>query len=355
EAPVSELSECVLTFANHCVPAHTGCRRYLDTPGCDGTMIIDNGGCYRNDVSVTGVPIRVRREDTSDWRVPPGTGLDTNPTECPAVAVAVGSPCENEALTCEYGGTDPLDTRKSGKGTEYKTECWCVPTGATELAWDCGDTLEHDIGDCPSTPPETGASCEDTPHASRCSYAPRREYSCGDDEKWEQISPAALPELPASPDRTTLVAELSDPDQSDWCSWLRETFGEATGESEPKPVPADESGFVDVSQYFGIFDDAISLEALLPNWPVDECEKNLSVSSCEAPISELSGCVVSLLNSGTPSPTGCRRYLETPGCFATVVYDIEGVDPDVLMLPDYVEGYRPVPLRVEAPETAAGS
>src|SRR5215208_8422942 len=38
-APVSELVDCVLTVFDSCWPAPHGCMRYLEKPGCSGTLV----------------------------------------------------------------------------------------------------------------------------------------------------------------------------------------------------------------------------------------------------------------------------------------------------------------------------
>jgi hypothetical protein len=331
DAPVSELSDCALTFANQCVPAPTGCRRYLDTPGCDGTMIIDNGGCYRMDVSVTGVPVKVEATDTNVFTAPAGTGLDSNPGNCPHEPVAPESLCEDEGLVCGY----------VEEGDIY-AECACLPTGPTELAWYCYPTAAPYSDSCPSAPPEIGTACEAEGDGSECPYPPRRVYVCGDDDTWQLRASGAWdgPDLPASPAPTTRVADLSDTDRTAWCNWLVS----ATRGSDEAVEAIDDNGFVNVAPYGQSYCGSPVTDAVLPFLPAIQCEQNLALSSCEAPVSELSDCVITLLSSCAPSPTGCRRYLETPGCFATVVVDFEGVD-------DTTERLDNLLLRVRAPQT----
>jgi hypothetical protein len=63
-------------------------------------------------------------------------------------------------------------------------------------------------------------------------------------------------------------------------------------------------------------------DARVPLLSVEQCVANLELSSCEAPVSELTDCLVTVYDGCWPAPHGCARYLEKPGCMGTIAVPV---------------------------------
>jgi hypothetical protein len=136
------------------------------------------------------------------------------------------------------------------------------------------------------------------------------------------------------------IDELTDDQRDDWCGWYAQA---ALGPGFPLPadVPVDAEGYTTNSGCS--FSHDFPCRARWPQLSARQCAQNLALSACAAPIAELSDCVATLKSNCQPSPHGCARYLEKPGCSGTIV--LAGYPSDGTMMSP--ERDLECPLRVE--------
>jgi hypothetical protein len=112
------------------------------------------------------------------------------------------------------------------------------------------------------------------------------------------------------------INTLTPSERAEWCDWFASArLGEGYPE-DPAP-PVDENGYIFNNGCS--FGNAFMCRAAVPTIPSAMCEANLALSECEAPISELSDCVSTVYDVCWPSPHGCARYFDRPGCDGTVI------------------------------------
>jgi len=125
----------------------------------------------------------------------------------------------------------------------------------------------------------------------------------------------SFPPPPAELDPTTPISELTPAERQAWCNWY--VFARLpAGSLEPPATSLSPEGYtVDISASYG---GKHMCDVCLPSIPLSYCVGNLTLSTCAAPISELTDCVVTTWDSCWPSPHGCGRYVDEPGCSGTI-------------------------------------
>jgi hypothetical protein len=144
----------------------------------------------------------------------------------------------------------------------------------------------------------------------------------GADRGWNchSLGRSGLPGHPTTLDETKAVAELTDVERQAWCAWYEGAYiGPGSPPLSAATVDADGyvAGGITVGWSFSCMGAVIGVAAT-------DCAKNLALSTCTAPVSELSDCMLTILDMCFPAPSGCARYLETPGCDGTVIMRNDG-------------------------------
>jgi hypothetical protein len=238
-----------------------------------------------------------------------------NASNCPTVAPQTNDPCTvNEGQICAFRSDDPTH---SGYEDYHECGCWLATGGVT--LWYC---YTSDGGPpCPDTQPAQGSNCYGMV-GEMCDYPPQTSCYCADDSdpnhaswKCDNLLPAHTSGGPKNVDPSTPVAELTDTERTAWCKWYLDAL--LPGAPEPSGTVVDANGYVvnGACDFGHQFPCAGTLAVL----PVADCVGNLALSSCEAPVSELSDCALTIGNFCWPSPHGCAPYLDTPGCDGTMI------------------------------------
>lgn len=244
---------------------------------------------------------------------PPGTLWEGNAEECPG-EIPLGEPdCSiAEGQICLYETPDPLNP-----GSVVRSLCGCWETSADERRFHCYESGTSSY-ECPSAEPAHGSSCVGM-HDASCSYPERTSCRCVEGtDTWECIETGGLvrDDPPASVDPNKPINTLTPDERAEWCDW----FGTARlGEDYPEDPPpeVDENGYtMNTGCTYG---RGFMCEAAIPSIPSTTCQANLALSECEAPISELSDCVMTTHDFCWPAPHGCARYFDRPGCDGTVI------------------------------------
>jgi hypothetical protein len=243
-------------------------------------------------------------------------GDEITPT-CPAT-IADDAVCDvPEGHICSIHEPDPLNP-----GSFNERLCGCWEASFSELRWHCyWSAGVH--GECPANEPRTGQECFGL-YGTECMYPERTLCTCSaesgafscEETVFRHVGPP-----PSSIPADQPIPALSDEERDDWCDWFV-TARVGEGFPEPAPAPPDEDGYThlrgcELGWEFPCL-------ALIPSISSAECEANLRLSSCAAPISELSDCVSTVFESCWPSPHGCARYLERPGCSGTIAVSNDG-------------------------------
>jgi hypothetical protein len=232
---------------------------------------------------------------------------------CPEAPPATNDPCTvREGDICTFRAPD-ADT--SGYQDYEACGCWVASGGA--MLWYCYD---EEVGPaCPEIQPIQGSGCFGM-LGQTCDYAPYTQCICpGDSANQAAWNCGSLTDLktgtPNDIDPSTPVASLSDAERNAWCNWY---LTAAQGPGFPQPATSGvENGYVkptvcEIGHEF-------PCEGSLPVLPVADCVANLALSSCGAPVAELSDCALTILNECWPSPHGCAAYLDWPGCDGTMI------------------------------------
>jgi hypothetical protein len=112
------------------------------------------------------------------------------------------------------------------------------------------------------------------------------------------------------------VKDLTPAERQVWCEWFAVAM---TGEGAPQPPesPLSAEGYT-TNTGFTVADEFFC-SGCVPVLPVSYCVGNLALSSCSAPIAELTDCVITLHDDCWPYQHGCARYLDRAGCQGTII------------------------------------
>jgi hypothetical protein len=246
-----------------------------------------------------------------------------NAEDCPAEAPVHNTACDvSEGQVCAY--SDP--------GVLYR-ECACHAYCSEEgplVQWNCYQGIQANPADCPEQQPSTGDDCFGLKGLA-CLYPVAKQCKCpsdpGEDSWLCQEITGGEPVFPSGVDPATIVREMTAADRDAWCSWFADTQL-APGFPAPPVLEPDPDGYYpDTGCYQGTATCRVDMPAKLPKEP---CIANLELSSCAAPVEELSHCVLSMITGGHPYARGCARYLEAAGCEGTMVgaYDPTSFFPE---------------------------
>ncbi len=240
-----------------------------------------------------------------------------NAPECPSEMVTPASPCSlDEGQTCAWSFPMP------GSGGFEQAACACQEAPGSEMRWYCylsGSSLAL----CPEVQPEQGSSCWGF-RDQTCSYPRRNECSCREvdgDLVWNcatRRTSADGKSVSTAVDGSKAIDQLDDEERRALCEWILSLNLWPPG-SPPLPDPGIGPDGISLRSGCVSSSEAFPCNARFPILPVSYCMANLSLSTCEAPASELEDCVLTMRDECTPAPHGCARYLEKPGCDGTIV------------------------------------
>ena len=242
-----------------------------------------------------------------------------NAPDCPAHFPGA-TPCDvAEGQICSFAEPDT-----SNAGYVNQALCGCFEASSSTREWYCYQG-QSGPWECPVAEPLTGEPCFGN-YGTECNYPERTLCTCTSGSGFwscEELGRADLVAPPASVPADRPITELSDEERADFCDWLVTTYN-GPGFPEPPSGEIDENGYTQNRACTFAWDAPCS--GMIPYIPSAECEANLRLSTCEAPISELGDCVLTVTDSCWPSPHGCARYLERPGCSGTIVVSTAGLD-----------------------------
>lgn len=240
-----------------------------------------------------------------------------NPNDCP-----VAQPTSETACSAAPGRTCAYYTPDQG-GSIYNF-CNCLPATETSTLWSCVENGATGAL-CPSTQPEEGSAC--VAESLPCQYPPHTACTCAGQSPgggWHCGDPD-FPGLPNGTHPTTVdeskrVRDLTDAERQAWCAWYEVLVVTYRPPYSPPPEgPLSPDGYT-MNTGCNISNGDFACRGNMPtSLPVSYCKGNLGLSTCEAPVSELSDCVLTTLRGCLPSPFGCALYLGAPGCSGTIV------------------------------------
>lgn len=252
----------------------------------------------------------------------PGTESERwlgNAPDCPEHFPDATACSVPEGQICSFSEPDPNNV-----GYTYQVLCGCFEASSSAREWYCYQG-QYTTWECPAVEPLTGEPCFGS-YGIECNYPERNVCKCSSSSGlWscEELGRQNLIDPPPSVPPERPITELSDEERAAWCDWLMTTYN-GPGFPEPSAGAIDENGFTQ-NRACTLAWDAPCL-GMMPWITSADCEANLRLSTCQAPISELGDCVLTVTDSCWPSPHGCARYLERPGCSGTVVVSTAGFD-----------------------------
>jgi hypothetical protein len=101
-----------------------------------------------------------------------------------------------------------------------------------------------------------------------------------------------------------------------YCEWYA-SLGSAPGYPPPEDSEVDSDG--KTTNNGCSFSRGPACNVIVVTLSARQCAQNLALSTCSAPLAELTDCVTTAYNQCLPSPHGCARFLETTGCSGTLV------------------------------------
>jgi hypothetical protein len=249
--------------------------------------------------------------------IPPAPPVGGSSPDCEDGPFESGRPCEVKGQVCGFRfsysdpGQEPMEQYEecSCIGKEGSTTWYCDFPGAS-----CGDELLEDGDDCFGF------------FGAYCSY-PLGSCSCdATSGVWECDEPQEPPPHLAPPedvDGEHTVADLDDEERTAWCTWLATAMSGGPGFMLPANAPVADGYVYDFGCLFGDFTSPCN--AMVPTLSVAQCAANLAVSTCEAPVSKLTGCIRDIFGGFCQlEQTTCAEYFATPGCDGTVLVELTG-------------------------------
>ncbi|MCK6537308.1 MAG: hypothetical protein L6Q84_30430 [Polyangiaceae bacterium] len=235
-----------------------------------------------------------------------------NAADCPETLPAQEGPCQAaEGRTCRYSSG-------AAGGQQTTSLCGCWEAGEGELRWDCY-LNQVAAYDCPDVQPANGAGCEGL-RGAHCWYPPRVECECASsgEATWKcSDTSRQLPGHPTGIDGAKPVSELDAAERDAWCQWYLSAY-RGVGFPPPAAGPLTPDGMTTMTGCTFGQPFRFQCTASIPELPLEYCVGNLALSTCQAPVSELSDCVLTAIGECWPSPHGCARYLSRPGCAGTI-------------------------------------
>jgi hypothetical protein len=227
---------------------------------------------------------------------------DSGPGPCPD-SQPTGA-CTTQGQVCGYG----------------PVQCFCWGMDQTVFSnWNC--LIPESSPNCPAEQPVTGSSCSG--HAdSNCFYPNMIACSCSLSGGGNWACAEGVPPQPPHPttlDETKPINQLTDAEREAWCEWYLVAI-QGPGLPDPPLSPLTPDGLATQTGCTkgDIFDGKCA--AIIPELPPEYCKGNLALSTCEAPVSKLSDCVLTVVGGCWPAPNGygCGSYMSTPGCAGTM-------------------------------------
>jgi hypothetical protein len=241
-----------------------------------------------------------------------------NPSDCPSAQPVHGTSC-SAALgrTCAY--------YTPSQGASIYNFCDCLPATETITLWSCVDNGATGTN-CPSTQPEEGSSCAAA--NGPCQYPRHTTCTCASPssgDEWHCQNPDEPPlsdgTHPTTLDETKRVRDLTDADRQAWCEWygVVQYAVYRPPNSLPAETPLSPAGYTTNTACSFSYSGFACSGAMPLSLPISYCKGNLGLSQCDAPVSELSDCVLTMQRECRPSPFGCALYLRARGCSGTIV------------------------------------
>lgn len=242
-----------------------------------------------------------------------------NAADCP-VGLMGGTPCTvAEGQVCVQDIESTVNI-----GYHDRSLCGCFEASSTERRWFCylGESAPWE---CPEAEPSNGERCFGH-FGTSCTYPERTNCTCSERSgtwKCEEQGRTDLVAPPSSVPAETPISALSAEERAEWCDWYTTVFN-GPGYPEPPAAAVDAMGYT-VNTGCNLAWD-FPCQAMVPTVASSDCEANLALASCDAPIAELSDCLLTVVDSCWPSPHGCARYLERPGCNGTMMVSTLGYE-----------------------------
>ena len=229
---------------------------------------------------------------------------------CPMGPQYPDGACETEGLSCLYRW-------ESLPGQAEYQQCYCTRSFGGGHAWQCFNGTNDPS--CPIAEPEDGSDCYGFLDLG-CSYPHEGECYCdASQQTWDctDLYPEQeQPDPPEAVDPERLVADLTEAERESWCEWYSGLLAGGPGHAPIADRPVEDGCATGLACTW----DERFCEAALPSLSVAQCVQNLSLSECESPVSNLSGCVIDMLDVQCgPFEYSCLYYLETAACDGTII------------------------------------
>jgi len=240
-----------------------------------------------------------------------------NAADCPTGAPQSGASCNvAEGQICAFSTPDTLNA-----GYVLRELCGCWAASSSERRWYCYGGASGPW-QCPEAEPESGSSCFGS-FGSECEYPERTRCRCSSESgAWNcgEYGRTDIEAPPAAVPGDIAINALTSEERAEWCDWYSTVFLGPGFPEEPNAAVNEDGYTLGTSCHMG---SDFPCMGMVPGLSSSDCEANLALSSCAAPIAELSDCLVTVVDSCWPSPHGCARYLEQPGCSGTIVVSSE--------------------------------
>lgn len=264
-------------------------------------------------------------QEPHTYVAPEVPGLVANDELCPEYPPEHEAGCGLPAGTvCAYFGDDPTIATQS-----LYSECRCQASlcaDEIDLRWSCYGVSAGRMT-CPPTRPEPGTSCFGF-KGTQCYYPVMQECSCPTDEgdvNWACEGAPPVEEHPTVVPENVIVADMSADQRQTWCDWLTAV---PAGFPSPPELEPDADGYYPTDSCSATIDRDCGV--YMPgDFPSSACVDNLALSHCQAELSALNDCVLTL-RTGTPQPTGCGAFITSEGCSGTIVTRASGDSPSEL-------------------------
>lgn len=239
----------------------------------------------------------------------PVPAIDGSSEGCPEGPGLEAKACESQGMTCGYASLED--------GYHY-VECACGRT-ETGLAWNCYANNGSNAT-CPATAPEHESDCFGF-YGTSCYYPVQKECSCSsDDGAWNCMTPPPPTDLnpPDSADSEGAVAEMSEAEREEWCTWYT-SLTVAPGFPPTPNLEVRDDGYLEGPGCN--FAPLLPCQAGVAVISRAQCVQNLAATACEAQVSHLTECVSNVFTGCGPTTNGCAD-LFAAGCSGTIATKI---------------------------------